>query len=408
MNRGAVVALLSFLFYFTTILGGEAPQPVETLVPPAEQASYEVLGQAAQIALDAVTVRSAPSAQAEALGVIKKDTPRVLILDKQDGWYRIRPSSGPTGWVPEHAVAITHTAPKLLDQIVLGFYEPGGAAYETLLEHSDKLTAVAPLGWSLDSYGGLNAGFDPQEMGRSLYFAGNQELLTFAHVQLNHNPAPMLQSPALQRNAISRLGQIVEEWGVNGLILHLAYTPSAEQAELFAFAAALRQELAARGGRLLLSLPFKDGLDYGAAAQAGDYLVLRSAPELTEPGPSAAQPELDRMLAEVTQAVQAGKIILALPTSGLDWPRAGQARVLSHAEVMELAAAQGAKIRWDSASLTPYFQYGNGREVWFENRYSLKQKLELVSKYKLAGTALVNLGQEDPAVWESAAALLRS
>ena len=69
---------------------------------------------------------------------------------------------------------------------------------------------------------------------------------------------------------------------------------------------------------------------------------------------------------------------------------------------MELAAAQGAKIRWDSASLTPYFQYGNGREVWFENRYSLKQKLELVSKYKLAGTALVNLGQEDPAVWESA------
>ncbi len=136
--------------------------------------------------------------------------------------------------------------------------------------------------------------------------------------------------------------------------------------------------------------------------------MLRSAPELTEPGPSAAQPELDRMLAEVTQAVQAGKIILALPTSGLDWPRAGQARVLSHAEVMELAAAQGAKIRWDSASLTPYFQYGNGREVWFENRYSLKQKLELVSKYKLAGTALVNLGQEDPAVWESAAALLRS
>ena len=80
--------------------------------------------------------------------------------------------------------------------------------------------------------------------------------------------------------------------------------------------------------------------------------------------------------------------------------------MLSHEQVMDLAARQGAKIRWDSVSMTPYFHYGNGHEVWFENRYSMKYKLELVAKYNLAGAALGNLGQEDPEIWDSAAELL--
>jgi len=80
--------------------------------------------------------------------------------------------------------------PKDLDRVILGYYIPGEQAYGSMLEHSTKLTAAAPLGWTLDSYGGLSADFDPQEMGRSLYFAGNQELETFAHVQV----APTLRA----------------------------------------------------------------------------------------------------------------------------------------------------------------------------------------------------------------------
>ena len=56
--------------------------------------------------------------------------------------------------------------------------------------------------------------------------------------------------------------------------------------------------------------------------------------------------------------------------------------------------------------MTPYFHYGNGGEVWFENRYSLKHKLELVAKYQLGGAALANLGQEDPELWNSVEDLL--
>jgi hypothetical protein len=406
LNRGAVVAILSMLFYFSSLLGGQAPQPVEPLVPAGQQQALEVLGRRAELALEALTVRAAPFAEAQALGVIKQDTEPVVILDRQDGWYRIRPSSGPVGWVPEYGLRLLKEAPKEGGPMLLGLYEPESPAYETLLQHSSHLTALAPLGWSLGSGGQITANFDPVDMGRSLYFAGNQELLTFGHIQVPASPTQLLASPQLKEQALRGLVQLTEEWGLKGLLVHLAYTPGPEQADLFAFLTALRGELAARGRRTLISLPWQEGLDYGAAGRGADFLLLHSSPGTQGPGPLAALPELEAMLEAVTQTVDPGKIILSLPTSGLDWTRTGTAQEISHGEALELAARHGAKIRWDASSMTPYFHYGNGREVWFENRYSLKYKLELVTKYRLGGAALSGLGQEDPAIWQGAAANL--
>ena len=127
MARGVIVTLLSILFYFTTLLGGQAPHPVEPMAPLAQQRTYEVLGQTALLAADAVTVRSGPSAEADALGVIKKDTARVIILDHQAGWYKVHLSSGLSGWVPEHALTIVPSVPKPLDRLIVGYFEPGGS-----------------------------------------------------------------------------------------------------------------------------------------------------------------------------------------------------------------------------------------------------------------------------------------
>lgn len=406
MDQGVIVAALSVLFYFTTLLGGQPAQPVEPIAPPAQQQSYSVLGQTARIVADTVTVRSAPSPEAAALGVVRSTNQGVMILDKQDGWYKIRPSSGPTGWVPDYALTITPVLPKDLDRVILGYYIPGEQAYGSMLEHSTKLTAAAPLGWTLDSYGGLSADFDPQEMGRSLYFAGNQELETFAHVQVASHPTRLLTSSYLKQNTISQLVSTVEEWGLKGILLNIAYVPGAEQPELFAFLESLSAELQAKGLRTLVGLPLSADIDYQAASGSVDYVVLYSALQKDGPGPLAALPELESQLSAITQAIDSRKIILALSTSALDWSRTGSAQVLSHGEVLELAAQQGAKVRWDPVSMTPYFHYGNGGEVWFENRYSLKHKLELVAKYQLGGAALANLGQEDPELWNSVEDLL--
>lgn len=406
MDQGIIVAILSILFYLANLLGGGAGQPIQSLDPPAMQQSYQVLGQAGEIVVDSITVRSGPSSETEALGTVHKENGKLILLDQTEGWYRIRPNIGPTGWVPAYAVSITPTQREEQNQMVLGVYTPGTSAYGSLIENGPNLTSVAPFGWKLDSYGGLVANFDPQEMGRSLYFAGNQELKSYGHVELSSNPSRILNNAYLQENSKEQLVNMVEEWGLKGLLIELNYVPGSEQAQLFEFIKSLATTLESKGFKTLLGLPWNEDIDYLAASKVVDYIVLRSATEKNAPGPLAPLPELEASLKAISKTVDPNKIILALETSGLDWSRTGTSEKLSHEEVLELAARQGANVRWDADSMSPYFQYGNGREVWFENRYSLKYKLELVPKYRLGGIALLNLGQEDPEVWATISSLI--
>ena len=114
-------------------------------------------------------------------------------------------------------------------------------------------------------------------MGRSLYFVGNQELLTFAHVRVPASPTRLLSSAYLQQQAISQLVNVVAEWGLKGLIIHFDYVPEGEQYELFSFLQGLQAELAAKGGRTLVSFPWDENLDYAAASRAADYVVLQGS-----------------------------------------------------------------------------------------------------------------------------------
>ena len=149
-------------------------------------------------------------------------------------------------------------------------------------------------------------------MGRSLYFAGNQELETFAHVQVASHPTRLLTSSYLKQNTISQLVSTVEEWGLKGILLNIAYVPGAEQPELFAFLESLSAELQAKGLRTLVGLPLSADIDYQAASGSVDYVVLYSALQKDGPGPLAALPELESQLSAITQAIDSRKIILAL------------------------------------------------------------------------------------------------
>ena len=93
------------------------------------------------------------------------------------------------------------------------------------------------------------------------------------------------------------------------------------------------------------------------------------------------------------------KIILGVPAYGYDWPQSGRARAVTYTQAIETASQHGVRIQWDDTAKVPYYRYGAGRQVWFEDRSSLSHKLELVKAYGLAGISLWRLGQEDPGIW---------
>lgn len=407
LNQGIIVGILSLLFYLTNLLSGGLGQPIEPHNPPQEQQNYQILGQSGSILAQGVTLRVGPSSDTQTLGTLEQGQP-VLIIDEQENWYKIRPRQGLEGWVPKYALTIEKVNQKQHAKKVLSLYPGGEKAYEGLLNQGANLTGLSTLGWQLDSYGGIQANFDPEEMGRALYFAGNQELETLAHLTLPPSLNHLLVNPSLQTKAKDNILAVLQEWGLKGVMLDLDYEPGTNEQELFAFLQNLADALQQKELQIVLSIPWNASLDYGKISAAVDYLVLKSpnSKQMLHAGPLASAIDLEDILAKVTAQMDSNKLMVLLPTGGLSWPKSGLPTHLSHQDVLELAASKGANVKWDAETKTPYFQYGSGSEVWFENHYSLKYKFDLVKKYNLAGLALDGLGQEDPEIWPSLQTIL--
>lgn len=399
MGQGLIVAILSILLYLSNLLGGGTGQSLQPQDPAAEQQSYYVIGQNGTLLVD-MTIRRTPQSEGVPIGTLQKGQV-VTILDKGEGWYQIRPGSGVEGWVPEYSVVIAQPIRKDTSSVILGYYPGDEFSHESLLEHGSQLTSVAPFGWQLNSYGELQANFDPERMGRSLYFAGNQELETYGQITVAANPSRLLENAYLQEQTITSIVTALDDWGLKGILLDLQYVPGSEQPELVLFLNELEVVLKERGLKMLLALPWNVDIDYASVSDSVDYLVLKDRVEKqnSEPGPLQNVAELENMLDSIVQEVAPEKIILPISTAGFDWPRTGLPTTLTHQEVLELAAAQGATIKWDAQAQAPYFQYGSGHVVWFENRYSIKYKVDLIKAQQIAGIALQNLGQEDPEIW---------
>ncbi len=402
MGKGIGIAILSFIMYLTNLFGGGTGQPSTPMNVPSIQQSYSILGQTGQVLAKQVTLRQAPQNEAEAIDSVR-EREQIIILDQKENWYKIRLKTGSEGWIPQYAVSILPTDRKTNKKIVLGYYPVNDNGYQVLLGQAEHLTAITPFGWRLNSYGQIDELFDPQKMGQSLYFAGNQEIETIAMISFPEDSSRFIDNKYLQETTISNILATLENWGLKGVMLEIPSTKEENLTKLLHYVSALASQLSVNNMQILVSLPWGEDVDYAAFSTEVDYVVLRNPNQYTNPGPLTSALLLEEMLEEVVKTLPVNKTILALPNVGFDWSKTGNPSKLSHKEILELAAEQGASIKWDANAKSPYFHYGSGNEVWFENRYSLNYKFDLINKYDLAGVALSELGYEDPEIWRTLA-----
>ena len=107
-----------------------------------------------------------------------------------------------------------------------------------------------------------------------------------------------------------------------------------------------------------------------------------------------------RVLEYALTRIPANKIFLGIPNYGYDWTLPfvqGQSKAdsISNPEALELARKYNREILFDTASMTPYFNYrdesGREHEVWFEDSRSMKAKYDLVQEFSLKGMGYWNL-----------------
>ena len=84
-------------------------------------------------------------------------------------------------------------------------------------------------------------------------------------------------------------------------------------------------------------------------------------------------------------------------------PKGEFARAVGNEEAVQIALQNGAIIKFDTLSQSPYFNYIDKNRlshvVWFEDARSIQAKLKLASKYGLRGVSYWALGKPFTQNW---------
>jgi len=312
--------------------------------------------------------------------------------------------------------------------LAMYYYAAGSKAIETLEQHIEQMSVLAPQSFSVDEEGSVE-GEVPAAVLETARRAKVAVMPLLVNTGFDREVAgALLRSRRAQLRAVASLAQLAERYGFVGWQLDLEYIAPADKAFYTQFVQRAAARLH-REGRLLSiavvprfsdvypdvspSHEFHSGewgapYDFRALGRAVDFLTLMTYDHhssATPPGPVAGYEWVKAALDYASRRVPSQKILLGIPFYGREWIQNGgetSAHSLSFADAQDRIEQSSVPGLWDERWRTPWFQYSDvdGMHTgWYENSRSLEAKLELMQSFHLRGFAAWRLGVEDPAFW---------
>ncbi|WP_405774496.1 glycosyl hydrolase family 18 protein [Streptomyces sp. NBC_00859] len=297
-------------------------------------------------------------------------------------------------------------------------------AYQDALRHADQLHTVSPFWYkaaAADRIEGHPGAGDARIIG-GLHRAGIDVVPTVMDMDTMKPGAlaAVLTTPALREAHTAALVRLARSHGYDGIDLDyetIASTATPDyhrvRSAYAAFVTGLCAKLHALRKQCVVTVsPQTDTTgriwDYAAIGRAADRMRIM-AYDLHwsggPPGPLSATSWYDGILRRATALVPAGRIEMALPGYGWDWPAdgSGPARHVTWKQAEALRREVGAPYALDPESGTPHFTYQDGdvpRTVWYQDARGTAVQLAAVRKYGVRNTSLWALGFEDPGLWK--------
>lgn len=230
----------------------------------------------------------------------------------------------------------------------------------------------------------------------------------------------ILNTPEIQTTLINNIISIVSDKNYNGVDIDFEYLYPQDKEAYTQFLANLKASLTPLNKTLSVAVAPKyrdsqtgllyEAHDYQAIGEIADRVIIMTYEWGYVYGePMAISPlrEVEAVISYAITRIPSNKILMGMPNYAYDWStpwkQVDSANTITNTRALEIALENGSNIMFDNSAQAPYFNYidnkGNPRVVWFEDARSIDARLNLVTKYKLAGVSYWTINNFYPVNW---------
>lgn len=309
------------------------------------------------------------------------------------------------------------------NKCVLGFFVEwfgeDRSSYNDLVKNASLIDTIIPFWATLEEDGSLkNRGGNDHDS--VVQYAHRHEITAILMINNANQKNPnkglhaILANPLLCKAAIENIKKFIDQHDLDGINIDFELVPASDRDKLTAFISELSRRLKPEGYIVSIAVFPKHNeeneiavaYDYAQLAQYVDGIALMTYDyhaDWSGPGPIADIRSVETDLQYALTLIPKNEVYLGVAGYGYDWSKKG-VKSLEYREIRNLINRFHVDVVWDNASKSPHFDYngvdGTYHQVWFEDRRSLKYKIDLVNKYDIQGIAFWKLGDEDPAFWQ--------
>lgn len=309
---------------------------------------------------------------------------------------------------------------------------PDGYYSESVKQTGDALDEVSPPYFTLELNGALgkleniNSQFIKEMHEKSI------KVVPFLTDQWNEDKA----NAALKNKEklTSQVLNAIEQYNLDGVNVDIEHVTEEDREDYNNFVKTLRDKLPQEKTVSVAVAANPNGwtdgwhgaYDYSTLSQFSDYLMLMAYDEHSmsqeTSGPVASLPFVEKSIQYLlSQDVPSEKIVLGIPFYGRIWKDDGTIRGLdvSLKIAKNLIEKYDGNVVYDGKLQSPMARFTIKENddltelkkwdetltpgtytLWYENKNSIKAKLELAQKYNLKGTGIWSLGQETNDIWD--------
>lgn len=319
----------------------------------------------------------------------------------------------------------------------LFYYSDNEQAWASLRTNIDRISIIAPQGYSVDAEGVVWGEVDPRviRLGRERNVPVMPLIVNpgFDQQMLSQ----LLNDSTARARAIQSMVELCRRHGHNGIQFDFENVALPDRDALTEFYREAAAALHAGGFRISIAVVhrpddlagptryhkwlfrnWRAGYDVEALSGIGDFMSVMTYSQHTRrtpPGPQAGIPWVEEVIAWFLERMPPEKLSLGIPVGSQHWYTSQEDRIqpemaLSYSEnvpfnrAIALVERNNAKLIWSDEHQVPYAFYDRGGTfewLFLEDARSFRAKLDLVRRHRLRGFSVWVLGSEDPEIWKA-------